>query len=81
MGYCNCMGYCMHFPANQLGRLKKVWASGSMGCQGVWGVREYWVSGSMGVWVIEAINYEGVDCKSTVIPFSVHGVENSPSNV
>jgi hypothetical protein len=38
MSYRGCMGYGMHFPANQFGGLKKVW-----------GIREYRLS--TGLWI------------------------------
>ena len=40
MGYCGCMGYGMHFPANQLGELKKLWGIREYGLSGLWVTRE-----------------------------------------
>jgi hypothetical protein len=40
MGYCGCMGYGMHFPANQLGGPKKVWNIGEYGLSRLWVTRE-----------------------------------------
>ena len=57
MGYHSCMGYGMHFPANQLGGLKKVWGFREYGLSRLWIMRE------STVWVIEAMDYEGVDCR------------------
>jgi hypothetical protein len=40
MGYRGCMGYGMHFPANQLGGLKKVWGFREYGLSRLWITRE-----------------------------------------
>ena len=40
MGYRGCMGYGMHFPANQLGGPKNVWGIREYGLSGLWVTRE-----------------------------------------
>ena len=40
MGYWGIMGYGLHFPANQLGGLKKVWVIWGYGLWGLWPKRE-----------------------------------------
>lgn len=45
MGYCGCMGCGMHFPANQVGGLKKVWGIGEYGLPRLWVMRESTVLG------------------------------------
>ena len=40
MGYRGCMGYGMHFPANQLGGLKNLWGIREYGLSGLWVTRE-----------------------------------------
>jgi hypothetical protein len=40
MGYRSCMGYGMHFPANQLAGPKKVWSTRENGLSRLWITRE-----------------------------------------
>ena len=40
MGYRGCMGYGLHFSANQLGRPKKVWGIREYGLPRLWVKRE-----------------------------------------
>ena len=40
MGYHGCMGYGLHFSANQLGRPKKVWGIREYGLPRLWVKRE-----------------------------------------
>jgi hypothetical protein len=54
MDYRGCMGYGMHFPANQLGGLKKVWDFREYGLSRLWITRESTVGRS------RHIVYDGV---------------------
>jgi hypothetical protein len=40
MGYCGCMGYGIHFSANQLGGPKMVWGIREYGLSELWDMRE-----------------------------------------
>jgi len=71
MGYRGCMGYGMHFPANQLGGLKKVWGFREYGLSRLWIMRESTVAGSGILMGAKSATRERMELKPTSPKMSI----------